>query len=177
MDEQLYLGTRLGSCLNNSGSKLKHRMQKFCSTGWSGQYHRMIRSAHRMVRWLLESITGQVSQEHVFLWLSWGSSAGWSDDHLRVSPDKLVRNMCFSDYLEDHAPDDPMVTWKNTTGWSGQARKTQQGDYWKLLCIGWSGGYLRKTTGRSGAQLRKPQEDPVVTWKPQEYPMVLNSWT
>ena len=152
-------------------------MQKFCSTGWSGQYHRMIRSAHRMVRWSLESIAGQVSQEHVFLWLSWGSSVGWSDDHLRVSPDKLVRNKCFSDYLEDHAPDDPMVTWMNTTGWSGQARKTQQGDYWKLLCIGWSGGYLRKTTGWSGAQLRKPQEDPVVTWKPQEYPMVLKSWT
>ena len=177
MDEQLYLGTRLGSCLNNSGSTLKHIMQKFCSTEWSGQYHRMIRSAHRMVRWSLESITGQVSQEHVFLWLSRGSIAGWSDDHLRVSPDKLVRSMCFSDYLEDYAPDDPMVTWKNTTGWSDQARKAQQGDYLKVLCIGWSGGHLRK-----------PQEDPVVTWenhrkirwllkKPQKYPMVLDSWT
>ena len=121
--------------------QLKHRMQKFCSVGWSGQY------------------------------------TGWSDDHLKVSPDRLVRSMCFSDYLEDHAPDDPMVSWKNTTGWSDQARKAQQGDYLKVLCIGWSGGYLRK-----------PQEDPVVNWekhrkirwsleKQQEYPMVLDSWT
>ena len=157
MNEQLYLGTKLGSCLNNSGSNLKHRMQKICSTGWSGQCtgwsddhlkvspDRLVRSMcfltnlrikRRMVRWSLESITGRVSQEHVFLWLSWVPHTGWSDDHLKVSPDKLVRSMCFYDYTEDHAPDDPMVTWENTTGWSGQAREAQQGDFLKLLCIG-----------------------------------------
>ncbi len=37
----------------------------------------------RMIRWSLESITGQVRQEHVFLWLSWGPCTGWSDGYLR----------------------------------------------------------------------------------------------
>ncbi len=125
MDEQLYLGTRLGSCLNKCGSKLKHRMREFCSAGWSGQYHRMIRSVHQMVRWSLESITGQVSQEHVFLWLSWGSCTGWSDGYLKEYH-RMIRS-----------------STKSTARWLLESTVHRM--------IRWS---LEKTTGRSGGYLK-----------------------
>ena len=111
MDEQLYLGTRLGSCLNNSGSNSNTECESsvapddpVSTTGWSGQYtgwsddhlkvlpDRLVRSMcfltilkikRRMVRWSLASITGQVSQEHVFFWLSRGLCTGWSDGYLK----------------------------------------------------------------------------------------------
>ena len=43
----------------------------------------ILRNMHRMIRWSHESITGQISQEHVFLWLPWRPCTGWSDGHLR----------------------------------------------------------------------------------------------
>ena len=43
----------------------------------------ILRTMHRMIRWSLKSITERVSQEHVFVWLSWGPCTGWSDGYLR----------------------------------------------------------------------------------------------
>ena len=171
MDEQLYLGTRLGSCHNNSGSNSNTENESSVApddpvsiTGWSGQLtgwsddhlkvspDRLVRSMcfltnlrikHRMVWWSLESITGWVSQERVFLWLSWVPYTGWSDGYLRKYH-RMIRSSERSTarwFPEISVHRIIRCSLKNThriircslenTHW-----KTQQGDYWKFLCIG-----------------------------------------